>query len=151
MNAPCGAGDCGATLECSDSGTCQLPSVVGGPCGANQPCKAGSYCAGAQCAAQVELNGACQVAAACAGQKGFACVQQRCQAIRFAPPGQACGLASSILCQGSSECNIQQGTMGTCSKVANDNAACGGAAGSCLAPADCISGLCKIPTGGECN
>ena len=157
MNAPCGDNDCGATLECSDNKICQIPSAVGGPCSAAQPCKAGAFCNGAQCAAQVEMaNGACQVNAACAGHKGLACVQQRCTPIRFVASGQACGgggeLANSILCQGSSECSIQQGNAGTCSMVAADGAACGGAAGtSCLAPADCISGFCKIPSGAECN
>jgi hypothetical protein len=153
MNAQCGENDCGATLECSDNLLCQIPSDVGGACSAAQPCKAGTYCAGNQCAAQVEVaNGACPVNAACAGHKGFACVQQQCQPIQYARTGQACGMGNSILCQGSSECSIAQGNTGTCSGVALDNQACGGAAGSsCLAPAECMGGFCKIPVGAECN
>jgi hypothetical protein len=152
----CGEGDCGPNLECADSGVCATPSAVGGPCGNAQPCRAGGFCRGNACAAQIEMMGAaCMGAASCSGQKGLVCVQQQCAAVPFAQAGQACGGQgpASVFCQGSSECTLAgqaQQNMGTCSMVVRDGEGCGDGK-SCLAPADCISGICQIPRGAECN
>jgi hypothetical protein len=151
---PCGERDCGPNLECSDVRVCAVPAAVGGPCSNAQPCRAGGYCRGTVCAAQVETMGAaCQGAGACSGQKGLVCVQQVCAVVPFAQSGQACGgqSPSSPVCQGSSECTLQgTSAMGTCSMVVNDGEACAPGK-SCLAPADCISGTCQIPRGADCN
>jgi hypothetical protein len=155
--SPCAESiECGPNLECSDAGACVVPSAVGGPCSAAQACKYGTYCAGNNtCAAQGEMAGAaCMGRDACSGQKGLVCSNNRCAAIVFAKPGQACGGQGVLLCEASADCVLgQQGNMGTCSMVAKDGESC--AMGkSCLAPAECLSGLCDIPRGtdtGFCN
>jgi hypothetical protein len=154
-NAPCAESvECGPGLECSNVGVCLAPSGPGQPCSDAQPCKFGAYCLGQACAAQVEMaGGACQDRNSCAAHKGLVCSQNVCAAISFAKPGQACGGAGILLCEGSGDCVLGQGATGTCSMVAQDGQSCAGGQ-SCLAPAECISGVCDIPRGtdtGFCN
>jgi hypothetical protein len=154
--SPCAdSTECGVGLECSGTGVCKTPSAVGGPCSNAQPCKLGAYCRTNVCAAQVEMAGAaCQGQDSCSGQKGLICTANRCAAIVFAKPGQMCGGPGVSICEGSGDCNVgQQGNMGVCSMVAADGESCL-MGKSCLAPAECLSGICDIPRGtdtGFCN
>jgi hypothetical protein len=155
VNSPCAESiECGVGLECSIAGLCAAPSGPGMPCSDAQPCKFGTYCAGQTCAAQVEMAGAaCQGRNSCAAQKGLVCAQNACAAVGFAKSGQACGGPGILLCEASGDCVLGQGAMGTCSMVAMDGQSCTGGQ-SCLAPAECISGVCDIPRGtdtGFCN
>ena len=155
-SSPCGdSTECGVGLECSLTGLCKTPSAVGGPCSNAQPCKLGAYCAGTTCAAQVEMVGAaCQGQNSCSAQKGLVCTANSCAAVVFVPPGGACGGGGVAICEGSGDCNVgQQGNMGVCSMVASDGESCLQGK-SCLAPAECLSGICDIPRGtdtGFCN
>ena len=155
-NSPCAdSTECSTGLECSGQGFCLPPSAVGGPCSAAQPCKLGAYCAAnGVCGAQLEMAGAaCQGRDSCSGQRGLICSQDRCAAVPFSKPGQACGGAGVIVCEASGDCILgPQGNMGVCSMVASDGESCAGK--SCLSPAECISGICEIPRAtdtGFCN
>jgi hypothetical protein len=159
VNSPCAeATECGPGLECSDNKACAIPSVAGGPCSAAQPCQAGTYCGGNNtCAAQLAVVGApCTERNSCAGEKGLLCSASRCASVVFAKPGQACGGEGVLLCEASADCVLgRQGNAGVCSMVARDTETCGDATGrSCLAPAECLSGVCEVPRGtdtGFCN
>jgi hypothetical protein len=156
VNVPCQDSiECGPGLECSGAGACAMPSAVGGACNNATPCKFGTFCSGAACAAQGEMVGAaCMGRESCAGEKGLVCSQNRCAAIRFAKPGEACGGLGVSVCEASADCAITgQGNMGTCTTVVSDGQSCADGK-SCQTPAECISGLCEIPRGtdtGFCN
>jgi hypothetical protein len=155
VGSPCAEpSECGPGLECSINGACAAPSAPGMPCGNDQPCRFGAYCAGQTCAAQVETAGAaCQGRDSCAAHRGLVCSQSQCAAIAFARAGQACGGPGILLCEASGDCVIGQGAAGVCSMVARDGQSCANGQ-SCLAPAECLSGVCDIPRGtdtGFCN
>jgi hypothetical protein len=146
--------DCAANLECSDSAVCKSPSGAGMPCSEAQPCRVGTYCQNGSCAEQVAQAGAaCQEASACSGQKGLFCNTgaRMCAAFKVARSGEACGAeAGGAICGASSECRPRDDRF-VCSMVARDGETCGTEGASCLLPAACIAGTCRIPRGLDCN
>lgn len=156
------AADCGYDMACTKAGTCATFVAANGMCDAGNPCEVGLACVGSTmttmgtCQPQVTTMGtACdptrKTGPDCERDIGLYCdpTSLTCKPLTFDTGGQPCGVGEA--CSGSSLCVMQTPPNGTCSSVAADGAACDDTNGpSCLNPARCVSGTCKLPDGASC-
>jgi hypothetical protein len=151
-------GGCQKGLVCANK-KCVAPGGPGADCNRpNQPCRSDLYCtapSGAgKCAAKVGAGGPCadNPDDACDFAKGVVCnpISHVCETISVAKGGQACGLGMKTICVGFiAPCsNILTG--GICASPAEDGATCGGNA-VCVPPAECVGGVCRLPSAPECK
>ncbi len=146
--------DCEPGLACNQDGRCILPGAGGTACSPTQPCKLGFYCRMGSCAASVaEAGGVCDHADGCEWLQGLFCNSSlaRCQRIRHAASGEACGVLSGdfVLCS-AGDCLIPGGqTRGLCSAWAKDGETCGPTR-ACQDPASCVSGRCQLASPSRC-
>ena len=154
-SSPCAESiECGPGLECSLGGACVAPSAPACPAATPSPASSARIAPVRPAPPRSRWPGAaCQARDSCAAQKGLVCSQNRCAAIAFARPGQACGGQGILLCEASGDCAAGAGQHGHLLHRGHGRQSC--AAGqSCLAPAECLSGICDIPRGtdtGFCN
>jgi hypothetical protein len=153
QGADCSTDECAPGLACNDNGQCATPVAVGMPCAEDKPCRVGAYCKGGTCTAQATMAGAaCADEGACDGLKGLLCDPgtKKCAAAKLANPGELCEGPTAGFCQAGSECSDAAGGMARCSAVVKDGEACGPGK-SCLLPATCTDGTCRVFAASMCN
>lgn len=171
---PSGSNDeCKTGLVCSGGKVCAAPAALGAPCDdTTAPCLTGTFCTSSKtCASTVAAGADCPGAflnlvdgAVCFG-KGTAANPQTAKQLETTPVGQACGLAPGdnagpTLCApgGVAACTAVSGaaalfglpTKGICAGEKRDGYACS-AGDLCQAGAQCINGICQIPSGRYCD
>jgi hypothetical protein len=153
---------CTQGLACA-AGKCVTPGAAGAPCNDMAPCRPTLYCSQTSnaCATPLPLGAACKGDAnGCDFKNGVACNvfadMPKCEMIAAAKGGQACGIVNNTLtvCIENNTCNgvslIPLSTMGTCPNTAGDGQACTDAV-HCLPPANCVGGLCRLPSTASCT
>jgi hypothetical protein len=149
---------CDYGLSCQNS-VCTAYGASGATCDATHACKATLACVNGTCATPLEAGAACPTigGAGCDTLKGLYCNTNKvCATYSFANAGQPCGLVSAqnyVVCSGGGFCKGAGAlTPGTCEAPAADGAACDAVAGpTCLSPAICTSGVCKLDDPSTCN
>ena len=150
--------DCADTDVCVGAtdtalGQCAIAVGPGAACDAAHGCEPGYYCSGGVCAANKAVGAACTTQDECNGVREQICDiggSNTCVAIQFAAAGQPCGLVNNVYvgCAALGACVVATATatQGTCQAAPKDGAACGTGAQavSCLPPAVCDNGVCKI-------
>lgn len=142
------------------SGHCTALGSSGATCDDTHPCLKTLACKGGTCGAPDAAGAACTRTATnffgscnelagdyCSKATGGACTQ-----IALAATGGACGAVNGGLtsCSASGKCPMT-GSM-SCVAPAADFANCNLASGQgCMAPADCIGGICTRPSPGTCR
>lgn len=150
-------GGCEKGLVCANK-KCAAPAGPGADCNLpNQPCRSDLYCTSTsgsgKCAAKMGNGGACaDNSDACDFVKGVICnpINHTCETISIAKGGEACGLGMRTICVGFvAPCSNILGA-GVCANPAADGATCGGNA-VCIPPAECVGGVCRLPSAPECK
>ncbi len=156
-------GGCMQGLVCAAQ-KCVAPAAMGAPCSAMAPCRANLYCSAISntCATPLALGAPCGGdTGGCDFRQGVSCntfavmANQKCETVAAAKGGQACGLVNSTLtlcvanntCQGISLIPLK--TDGVCPNPAGDGMQCSDTV-HCLAPANCVGGLCRLPSTSSC-
>lgn len=154
---------CAQGLVCAAK-KCVTPGAMNAPCGDMAPCRANLYCSATSttCATPLQLGASCAGDTnGCDLRQGVSCnvfaaaAVQKCETIAAAKGGEACGLVNNTLtlciagngCPGISLIPLQ--TMGVCPNPAGDGMACTDTV-HCLPPANCVGGLCRLPSTGSC-
>ena len=127
------------------------PRDVGNDCDQNNPCRSSLYCDknSRKCAMRVGNGSLCgSDGNACDLFQGVACgppvAAPVCQPVAVAKGGQPCGLVNNVL----TICAVNMCTNGVCPAPAADGTACSDAV-RCLPPANCVNGLCRLPSAGK--
>jgi hypothetical protein len=149
---------CAYGLACN-GGLCSADASAGATCDTTHVCKATLACVNGTCATPLEAGAACPAVGGpgCDTLKGLYCNTSKvCASYAFANAGQPCGLVSAssyAVCAGGGFCKGAAGlTPGTCEATAADGAACDAVAGpTCMSPATCTSGVCKITDPSSCK
>jgi len=157
------SGTCTVTEGCTlglvcTNGKCVNPSALGGACDANTPCRGGNtYCNANMCAARLGAGSSCAGnSEACDFGSGVGCnvlsAAPTCQPVASAQGGQPCGIVNGTLtiCQLVNDCagaTLMQ--PGACVAPSQDGTACS-MGHNCLPPANCVGGLCRLPSTGSC-
>ena len=163
--AACDKIACGRGLGCVNK-VCVARATAGMPCDDGHPCIASLSCQGAgqgkmgTCAIQVRAGAACdpktQTTAGCEELSAYYChpLTRICTPASFAGPGEPCGFVGNGYagCRASGHCRVPKGAVsGTCIRTAADGAACDDTLGpTCLGPARCAGGVCKIDDPASC-
>jgi len=152
---------CNLGLVCAAQ-KCVAPGALNASCGDGAPCRGGLYCntTSHTCATPMGVGGSCDTDSnACDFAKGIGCngfaSPKRCEMVASAKGGEACGIVNNTLtiCIVNNTCNgislIPLQTMGTCPNPAADGQQCNDKV-HCMAPANCVGGLCRLPSSGSC-
>ncbi len=151
-------GQCDVGLKCS-GGSCVAFGAAGASCDGTHPCKVTLYCNDSgTCATPGKAGATCTKVGVvgCDLLAGLWCSTSKvCTQLDSAAAGKQCGLIDSnfAFCTGGSTCRTATGQpSGTCEAPAADGATCDAINGpSCLAPATCANGLCKIDDPAACK
>jgi hypothetical protein len=146
------------------SNTCVKPATAGQACSATQPCAGALACYQQKCVSGGEAGADCDpagmTAPPCSFLSGAACdaSTKKCAELTLAAPGGACGVVNSkfVLCQAGNYCKTAGSTafMGTCAPQAAEGGGCDtdpAKGPSCLAPAKCDTGVCKVANPANCK
>lgn len=141
VNRPCGLG-----LDCT-AAKCALPAQKGEACGTGQgACGTGLYCSAGKCAATLQKGEACtMLTGECDANQGLYCdpLTRKCAAYTLAAAGATCG-AFTTVCEAGGTCGGPAATR-KCVAAAADGAQCNAFQGpSCMDPAACTGGTCKV-------
>lgn len=150
-------GACGPTAGCEDglvcsNNVCAQPVAAGGACTTSAQCAGLLVCKGGTCATRGGAGAACDpLAGDCDISQGLFCNpgSSKCEKPTLADPGEPCGIVEQklVVCGAGGSCDgatLQQ--PGTCVPPIADGAACSTTDGpDCLAPAECVNGLCTLP------
>lgn len=152
---------CDLGLVCATQ-RCVAPGALNAPCGDAAPCRGGLTCSAANkmCVTPLGVGASCENDKnACDFAKGVGCngfaSPARCEMVASAKGGEACGIVNNTLtiCIVLNSCNgislIPLQTMGTCPNPAGDGQQCNDNV-HCLPPANCVGGLCRLPSSGSC-
>ena len=150
---------CDPNLVCASS-ACVAPGEAGASCDDKHPCRNDLYCKAGVCSTKAGAGDSCaDTDKACDIVRGVGCnpFTKICQNVRVAKKGDPCGIVAGtlVLCEASGLC--EGGTLatpGTCTGAAGDGQACGTADAngrSCLAPANCVNGICRLPASASCQ
>jgi hypothetical protein len=144
---------CALGLSCA-SGKCAPLGASGAACGLGQPaCQTGLYCKTTTCAPALGIGAGCDPAALvaeCDSLQGLYCdtTTRKCAGYQVVDTGKACGTVNGkiSLCAAAGTCS---GTAPNrlCLAAAADSAACGTATPtnlSCVDPAACTAGVCRV-------
>lgn len=151
--------DCGRGLTCAKD-VCVKPSVTGEPCSETKPCALGLACFGGKCVAAGKPGAKCDPAGntdpPCDFFQGAYCNPSTkvCQLLGESKAGEACGVVGSDfkICVAGAKCITKGGASGTCIAPAADGAPCDATDGPpCLAPAQCVGGVCKLSDATACK
>jgi hypothetical protein len=142
---------------------CVAPGALNAACGDAAPCRADLYCSAVSktCATPLGPGGSCDGDSnACDFRQGVACngfaSAPRCETVAAAKGGESCGIVNNTLtlCVVLNSCNgislVPLQTMGTCPNPAGDGQQCNDNV-HCMAPANCVGGLCRLPSTAACN
>jgi hypothetical protein len=165
--ATCSASsDCQSGLVCGMAtgqamGSCVTPGAAGATCDSPHPCQSAFACVGGTCSPRVGAGAACDASAQnCDTIKGLYCSSSRvCATIATAGAGGACGITGTTAaptltaCTAGGTCKLPMGSLaGTCQAPAMDGAMCDPNNGpSCITPAVCTNGVCKVPDPTACR
>lgn len=150
-------GACTSNATCEDglvcsAQVCAQPVAAGGACTASGQCSGLLVCTNGTCAQPGAAGADCTPTAGdCDVAQGLFCspFSSKCEKPGIAKAGEPCGLVSDKLtiCGSGGSCEGATGTApGTCVAPAADGAACNATEGpDCLAPAECVGGLCTLP------
>ncbi len=146
---------CASGLTCA-GGSCVAFGGIGSACGAKQPCRRDLICRNATCGKPLEAGQPCDpLRQECNMVAGLYCGKSKlCGQASTAKAGEACGLFASngvAVCTGGATCTNMLAS-GLCQAPAPDGAACDAQKGpACMAPADCVGGVCKIADPALCK
>jgi hypothetical protein len=151
------SGECTPGLSCvttaAGAGMCAALGKAGAPCANSDNCGFGFFCDGKACVAKVAtVGGACNAEDACSDVKELICdaTTLKCVQQQYSPAGGMCNATFTIQCLAGGDCLGMQGAMtGTCSAPAGDGQACSQNK-SCMLPAACAGGTCRLPMGAVC-
>ncbi len=155
-------GGCAVGLVCAAQ-KCVAPGAMTAPCSAAAPCRADLYCSAISntCATPLSLGASCGGDKdACDFRQGVMCnvlkpaAMATCETIAAAKGGGACGIVNGTLtvcvafngCQGATLAS----PAGVCPNTAADGAMCTDNV-HCLPPANCVGGLCRLPSSDACT
>jgi hypothetical protein len=144
--------DCQARLKC-DQQKCVTLVAAGSACDATHGCTAPAMCVNSTCVTPGLAGAMCDATHPCDLTQALFCINKACAAATFTAPGMACGLVNNaaVGCAGGSVCLGDVGQK-VCSAVAADGTSCDAAKGpTCVAPAECVSGVCKLPNPAACQ
>jgi hypothetical protein len=149
---------CDYGLACN-GGVCSAYASAGATCDTTHVCKTTLACLNGTCATSLEAGATCAAVGGpgCDTLKGLYCnLSKVCATYAFASAGQPCGIVNGstyTACAAGGFCKGATGlTAGTCVATAADGAACDATAGpTCLAPAVCTGGVCKITDPSSCK
>jgi hypothetical protein len=151
--------DCPYGTVCWNS-TCAARAGAGAACGAN-PCLESLACKNGTCSTPDAVGASCanvqnDIFGTCDHVKAVVCSSGTCAQIQLAQTGAACGLnvnGKIVLCQAAGFCKGETlQAPGTCVAAAADGSSCDATKGpSCMGPAQCMSGLCKLPDPSSCH
>lgn len=150
--------DCDHGLACAVQ-TCVTYVEVGAACDKDKPCRSPASCVNGACAKPLGAGVACgSTAGNCDALAGLFCnsATKVCEKVVVAKDGESCGLLSSgiTVCHASGKCKPAGAgsTQGTCLAAAKDGEACDVMQGpSCLPPASCVGGVCKLDDPAACK
>jgi len=141
--------DCAAQLICS-GGTCRVPSPLHASCNTDQRCAHPWMCAAGMCVEAVGFGAPCTYADdRCNRNEGLMCgAAGTCEPWLNGSSGQACNRTRNgwAACVGGSSCGATS-EGDTCLGPLADGSPCTpGRAPYCLAPAECLGGVCGLPS-----
>ncbi|HKP64039.1 MAG TPA: hypothetical protein VJV78_45200 [Polyangiales bacterium] len=150
---------CSGDTDCMDAficsgGSCRAPSALNAACDAAQRCAHPWVCAGGTCTEAVGLGAACSYPAdRCDKNQGLMCnAAGKCEPWLLGNSGQACNQTKNgwAACGAGSSCaTTSEGD--TCLGPLPDGSPCKpGQAPYCLAPAQCLGGVCGLPSTVDC-
>jgi hypothetical protein len=150
---------CAQNLVCASGSSCVMPAEANIACDDKHPCRADLYCKAGVCSTKGGAGDSCaDTDKACDLLKGVGCnpFTKICQNIHVAKKGDPCGIVAGtlVLCEASGLCEgATLAVPGTCTAAAADGAACSNDAGgrSCLPPANCVNGICRLPATSSCQ
>jgi hypothetical protein len=153
-DAQCASTFC-ARASTSTCGHCALATTVGGAC-TDGACSAGQAClASGLCELPVpgKPGDSCTDQSECDLANGVGCNTSSGSCLALTIATGSCGANSIVassyaVCPGSGTCSAAIG--GTCSPAAADGASCGSSS-SCMPPARCVSGTCRLPAPSTCH
>jgi hypothetical protein len=145
-------------LVCAAGMSCVAPGQTSASCDDKHPCRDDLYCKANVCSAKSGPGESCaDTDKACDLVRGVGCnpFTHVCQNVRIAKKGDPCGIVGGtlVLCEASGMCEgATLATPGTCTAAAGDGEACGTSANgrSCLPPASCANGICRLPANPTC-
>jgi hypothetical protein len=142
-------GDCGFGEVCA-AGGCSVPGVVEAPCDPVHPCARPWVCAAGICSSSLGLGEPCSFAAdRCDRDAGLFCgTSSRCEPWLNHRAGEGCNQtpAGWAACSGGSSCigDRCEGPLPDGSPCVSDRAP------FCLAPAQCLGGVCALSSAVSC-
>jgi len=149
-----GVGDpCRQSMECPATSACVgyhclKTMALGEECGSGRPCAGQLLCLSGTCQQSPALHDPC-IENTCNNRLATECVQGVCEPLETAATGQACGLINgkTVYC-GRGTCSSQ----GVCVAPVPEGRPCQDSSGpTCLQPAVCVDGWCKIPQPSMCQ
>jgi hypothetical protein len=146
-------GDCSSGLICG-GGSCRVPGVLGESCDTVQRCAYPWACAAGSCVEALGLGAPCSFAAdSCSRYDGLFCgASSTCELWLVGAAGQPCNQTKGgwAACGGGASC-IATAEGDTCLGPLADGSACNPDQGPrCLAPAQCLGGVCTLTNTVEC-
>jgi hypothetical protein len=142
---------CTQGLVCAGQ-KCAMPGAMNAPCSDMAPCRANLYCSATSktCATPLQVSAPCAGdASGCDLRHGLWCntliAAPRCEMAAVAKGGQSCGIVNGTItiCVEGNDC------QGACLAPAEDGQQCSDKV-HCLPPANCVGGLCRLPSSAAC-
>jgi hypothetical protein len=156
----CTADDgCQTGMVCANK-KCVLPGDMGAGCGDAAPCRSNLYCANNVCGPKLGAGGACTtiLSGTCDIYQGYVCNTLlgagQCTLVTVKKGGEACGGGTATVCMDFNPCaGSTANQTGVCANPAADGTQCGttGNDPHCLPPANCVNGLCRLPSVPSCK
>jgi len=150
----CPADRCARGLRCAPPGKCVKMIAIGAACDGSAPCASGGYCVAKKCVAPAKLGEKCDplhvTAPGCAELVTCDVATKRCRASTLAQLGETCGLVGADLRPCTRAWCEAHGTEGKCLARVADGYSCK-TSESCVVPAACIRGACRLPDPGGCR
>jgi hypothetical protein len=155
-------GGCNMGLVCAAQ-HCVAPGALGATCGDAAPCRGGLTCSATSktCATPLGVGASCQNDSnACDFGKGIGCngfaSPPKCEMVAAAQGGDACGVVNGTLtlcivlntCPGLSL--IPLNLTSACPNPAGDGQQCSSDV-HCMPPANCVGGICRLPSSASCS
>jgi hypothetical protein len=151
---PCAVdGDCSSGAICG-GGSCRKPGGLDASCDAAQRCAYPLACAAGHCVEPLAFGAACTYAAdGCSRYHGLLCgASSPCEPWLIGSSGQACNQTKNgwAACSGGSTC-VKTGEGDTCMGPLEEGSQCNPDRGPfCLAPAQCLGGVCALASAVSC-
>jgi hypothetical protein len=136
---------CQVGLYCDqDKLVCTAPGGQGASCTGDATCGPHLYCVSGTCQPPRTQGASCSSATPCDVTMLCSMATQKCEPVTWVSAGQSCG--DTVLC------SVGHCSMGVCPQVIPDGQPCAtnGQAATCDAFAQCVNGVCALPTSATC-